>query len=313
MLSFRSRVYSQIRLGEEKKEKRKREMITRLRTSITVLSLLMAGVLLFGLPGGAAAADLEAPEVEVSTPVYFPSDQYSFREGTYKYEISWQGIPAADAELSITREGDLYRVMASARTNSVVDVFYKLRYQAAGSISAEDFSPGILEIDQRENSKVTKASIHFTDEGKISSQLTKTGREPRIYNFDLNNYTLEPLSASLLARSLDWEPGITRSFDTFDGKSRYLITLKCVDELEVTINGKKRKVWEVEPSVTNLNKNEKHDKLRRATMYVTADKYREVLQLVSEVYVGSVVTKLIAFEPREKKAIQLAQNLSSPE
>lgn len=270
----------------------------------------------FGARNTACAKELSADEVRVSTPVYFPSDRHSFREGIFRYEVSWQGIHAADVEITVSKKDEMYEVFVSVETNSFVDVFYKLRYTALGAIAADDFSPGFLLIDQRENSRVTKASLAFSDDGRIRSELSKkkdSGNRFREYDFHPNNFTLEPLSAAFLARSLDWAPGVERQFDTFDGKSRYLISLKCTDERWMKVGGTKRRVWVVEPTVLNLNRQEKAKKLRRAALYVTADEHRDILQITSEVFIGSVKTQLTAFEPALEKPLQVVARRTSQE
>lgn len=262
------------------------------------------------------ADELLADQVDVTTPVYFPEKGHDFREGIFNYEVSWQGIHAADVEITVRRKSEIYEVFIAVETNSFVDVFYKLRYSVLGTIAADDFTPGILLIDQRENSRVTKASLAFADDGRIRSELSKkkdSGNRFREYDFYSNNFTLEPLSAAFLARSLDWAPGVERTFDTFDGKSRYLISLKCTEERWMKVGGKKRRVWVVEPSVINLNKQEKAKKLRRAALYVTADKYRDILQITSEVFVGRVTTKLTGYRPALEKPLQLVARRTAPE
>ncbi|MCI5065082.1 DUF3108 domain-containing protein [bacterium] len=274
----------------------------------------LLGLVLLGAVPFAVAEEIPADQVQVSTPLYFPGDQHRFREGTFTYEIAWQGIPAAEAEISVKQTNGMYEVLIAARTNKVVDVFYKLRYAAAASLSAEDFTPGYLFIDQRENSRVTKASLAFSGDGRVRSHLSKrksSGNQFKDYDFLADNYTLEPLSAAFLARSLDWEVGQEREFDTFDGKSRYLITLRCVDEVEVEVNGQTRPVWIVEPNLRNLTKDEDSKKLKKALLYVTADEHRDILQVKSEVFVGQVTTKLRSFRPLPDSPVQIAQELSS--
>jgi hypothetical protein len=277
-----------------------------------VLFLMFCALVLFLSPQTLLGKELPSDEVEVHTPVYFPSEDLELREGVFSYEVAWQGIPAAEAEVSVSREGAVYEVLVSAKTNSFVDVFYRLRYIAHGSLSAEDFSPGYLFIDQRENSRVTKATVSFTNDGRIRSELLKkkdSGNRITEYDFEADNFTLEPLSAAFLARSLDWEPGVSRSFDTFDAKSRYLVTLTCREKVMIEVNGVSRPVWIIEPEVQNLNKKEKASKLRKAYLYVTADKYRDVLQIKSEVFIGTVTTKLKSYSSDPPESVQLAQNM----
>ncbi len=73
------------------------------------LILFMAVASLF-LAAGTALADKSpdsdkeiAPEdVVVSTPVYRPQrDKIDFPAGIYNYAVTWQGLPAADASISV--------------------------------------------------------------------------------------------------------------------------------------------------------------------------------------------------------------------
>src|SRR5262245_29109594 len=109
---------------------------------------------LLGMPL-AVRAESTADQVDISTPKYRP-DSASFQnpEGTYTYEVSWQGIPAAEAKLSVRQDGLKYIVDSSARTYSAIDLFYKLRYQATGRLSAVDLHPIDATFEQRENSRV---------------------------------------------------------------------------------------------------------------------------------------------------------------
>ena len=168
--------------------------------------------------GAAQAAELTPAEVEIRTPVYAPSGSHEFQQGTYGYEISWQGIPAAEATVKVERVGRQYRLVATAKTLSFVDMFYKLRYRAEGLISAEDYTPRKMIIDQRENSRIKNTKVKFLRNGEIHSVLAKKDGDRKELQFRPGNFTLEPFSAAFLARSLDWTPGQEREFDTFDGK-----------------------------------------------------------------------------------------------
>ena len=55
------------------------------------------------------------------------------------------------------------------------------------------------------------------------------------------------------------------------------------------VNGVDTPVWEIKPHVTKLTASKQNGKLRDATIYVTADSKREILQLKSEVFIGNVL------------------------
>lgn len=258
----------------------------------------------------AQAEELSSAEVIVKTPEYAPESNVNFREGQYVYEVSWQGIPAAEAILDVAQIGTQYRLTAKARSLEFIDIFYKLRYQAEGVISAVNFAPYKTVIHQSENSRVKDTLIEFSKDGEIFSKLENVGKATKTLRFRPDNFTLDPFSASFLARSLSWSPGVTREFDTFDGKSRYLVKLTCTDRIKIKINGSDRDVLVISPEVFNLNKGEKHKKLKKAEMYVTDDRYREVLALNSKVFIGTVKTELKSFSP-STTALQLASTLKN--
>lgn len=249
-------------------------------------------------------ADITPDLVKVSTPIYRPQlDQFEPVMGTYTYDVHWQGIPAATATMQVVRQGESYRLVAKAKTARAIDLFYKLRYHAEGLISMFDLLPSRTVISQRENSKIKDTEIAYLSDGEILSIRRQSDwKEAQIVRFNPENQTLEPFSAAFLARSLDWTPGQVRQFDTFNGKTRYLITLEAIDEVMMNVNGEPRRVWVISPKVENLTA-KRLSKLRDARIYVTADRYREVLKIVSEVFIGSVTAELVSFTPEARPTV----------
>lgn len=250
--------------------------------------------------------DEVAPQfVRVRTPNYLSQvpapEQREFAPqlGTYTFKVGWQGIPAATLTLTTEQQGLYYKVSAAARTYSGIEVFYKLRYRAEGLISALDFSPVRANFFQSENSKERFTEISFLEDNQVHAVLSGSKRKTEVLQFPPFNQMLEPFSAAFLARSLDWAPGVSRSFDTFVGKTRYLITLECVEQSSLRVNGEERPVWVIEPKVLNLTSMKNNGKLRKAQIFVTADSRREVLRISSEVFIGSVAAWLDSFQPAQ--------------
>ena len=242
-------------------------------------------------------------KVKVTTPVYRPAmSEFSPALGTYVYEVAWQGIPAATLTVNVEQEGLRYHIDTEAKTNKAIDVFYKLRYYGEAKISAIDLMPYETYIDSRENKKVKTARISFLENGEILSVRTRNGKQEPLLKFDPNNFTLDPFSAAFLARSLNWKKGETKKFDTFNGKTRYLISLTAEDKVNMKINDQKKDVWVISPKVKKLTETNPKKKLREAKIYVTADSAREILLIASEVFVGTVTTTLKSFTPSTRPA-----------
>ncbi|MCB0310667.1 MAG: DUF3108 domain-containing protein, partial [Bdellovibrionales bacterium] len=258
-----------------------------------------------------AASSQEFKWVQVSTPIYRPEfADFDPARGTYTYQVSWQGIPAAELQVEVDQDDQYYRITVQAKTYSPIDFFYKLRYRSEGVISSYDLMPVKSITEHRENSKLKHTQVSFLENGEILTVQADKNKPPEVHHINSDNFTLDPFSAAFLARSLNWEIGQTRKFDTFNGRSRYLVSLTAESKSTLKVNGVEREVWVVVPKVEYLNKKQKQQKLRSAKIYVSADKSREILQIVSEVFVGSVKTKMTAFTPAQSPApkIRVARN-----
>jgi len=258
-------------------------------------------VLAVALLANCAYADIPANEVKITTPVYH-ADTAAFKPplGIYEYSVKWNGLGAARIWLNVDKIGMYYQVSTVVKTNSVVDILYKLRYVASGVLSSVDLLPVRSVMESKENSKEKKSEVIFLPNGDIKSTYWRKGRGTQEQNFDPGNFMLDPFSVAFMARSLSWKKGDSRQFDTYNGKSRYLITFTALGETKIEVNGKDRDVWVISPKVQKLTKKNPKKKLREAKIYITTDEKREILKIVSEVFIGSVTIKLVSFTPSPK-------------
>ena len=242
--------------------------------------------------------ETELGKLDVSTPAYSISpSEFAPPLGKYTFSTSWQGIPAATSTISVEQDGLTYKITASAKSVRAIDLFYKLRFQGEGTLSAVDMRPMHSFLKAAENSKVKTAKLTFDGNGTIHSVRERTNREREEIDFRSNNLTLDPFAAIFIARGLEWEVGKTHKFDVFNGKTRYLISLTAEDLTTAMVNGERVKVWVITPGVNQLPEATPHKKLKAAKIYVTADNRREILMITSEVFIGTVTTELVEFIP----------------
>jgi len=280
-----------------------------LSVGLLFMALISAACVYADDSSSTKAPVVEADTLVVKTPAYRPEDpDFKPALGTYSYTTSWEGIPAATLTVSISHEGNNYRVISTAKTVRAIDLFYKLRYRGEGLVMADDFRPVKSIFNQTENSKEKFTQITYMEDGEILSVRSEKGKDAKVLRFNPHNMTLDPFSASLLARSLNWEIGQTREFDTFNGKSRYLLSLTAEDKVKMKVNGEDKDVWIIVPKVKNLTAKSADKKLRSAKIYVTADNSRDVLKIVSSVFIGSVTTRLDGFEPEAMAGTQMAKD-----
>ncbi|RJP89598.1 MAG: DUF3108 domain-containing protein [Desulfobacteraceae bacterium] len=256
------------------------------------------------------AQSIPPGQVKITTPAYSPSLSFKPQMGIYAYSVSWNGIPAASAELEVTRNGDNYELKARARTAKAIDIIYKLRYHSETVISAKTLKPKHSVSVTKANSREKRTELDFLPNGEIHSiQKDKKGGQETL-QFDPDNLTLDPYSAGFLALSQDWKAGDKRQFDTFNGKHRYLIELTALEETEIEVNGKIRKAVVIRPTVKKLTTTDPDPKkLREARIYISTDDSREILKISSDVFIGSVNTDLESFTPAGAPGAKPAMNL----
>jgi hypothetical protein len=241
---------------------------------------------------------LALSEIKVSTPRYRPDKAITPRLGIFSYNVSWEGISVASATLQTYHNGDKKIVAVTAKSTRFIDLLYKLRYFAQGEMHIKTLEPITTYINHRENSRQRITNTTFASDGFISSIIDKVNKNERqSHNFTSNNQTFDPFSSSAMAQVLNWQIGQKRDFDVFDGKNRYLITLLCKKKDYRYIQGVKTPVITFEPQVIDKNNNEKVSKLRRATISFTDDEYRDLVELDSDVFIGSIKTSLKSYKP----------------
>lgn len=276
----------------------------RLRVALSAIHwLVLLAAIVFLQAGPVAADEIPPEEVEIVTPVYAPEPGFfEPKFGTYTYSVSWQGIPAGSLEMNLARQNDYYRVRASARTNRFVSMFYKLRFSTEALVSATTLHPKTSVYNNRENDRSENTKINFLPDGKIHSVHEDRRGRKNERRFEPNNFTLDPFSAVFLALSLRWEVGDTRQFDTFTGKGRYLVELTAIEKTSIQVQGAWQEAIVISPRVRNLTDTDSFDdddRLHEARIYVSTEPSREILRISSDVFVGTVNTRMVSFTPAE--------------
>ena len=150
------------------------------------------------------------------------------------------------------------------------------------------------------NSKTKSREVIFSKEGNITGKLWKNDKEvlDEEHDFHSENLTLDPITAGIFARTLPIKAiGDEFSFDVFNGKHRFLVTLKVAARQRINVAGQSYDAFKVEPSAKKLTDTEGEKRLRYAAIWVSDDDRRDVLKLESKVLLGSISAELAKYEP----------------
>ncbi len=263
------------------------------------LLVCFLAVYLFSILGSYALADSLAPgDVEVKT-VFYPPAIDGLPVGEYLYDISWQGIPVAQATVSVRKykisDKEYYYTEASVGTAKGLSWIYKLRHISESLFETKTFKPLSFSSHDIERSKQRYRKMTYKDNGVVHSEYWKNAELKQEYDFNPNNLMFDPISAAFMARSVELEPGKEVTVDVYNAKERYLITF-VVDSIEtIEVNGVSRKAFKVIPSVQKLLNPKSKRRLKSATLWIAADDTRDVLKLSSKVWIGSINSTLEGF------------------
>lgn len=231
------------------------------------------------------------------------------RLGTYYYTIELNGITIGNASITISDDKDLYRMDFEARTNKAIDRIYKVRYSGQSTMDPDPLSSVETKILQRVRSTNKDISIQFQDNGTIraTEEESKGGKlvDNDVREVRAESLTLDPFSATYLIRSFDWGVGIGHKINIFNGKNIYEWKLTCNDTAVVDIEGRKRTVWVIGQEYRKLDDKDQKEQPKvqsGATLYISADEFKDVLKLEVNRSMGHFYAFLDRFEPAQGSA-----------
>jgi hypothetical protein len=264
---------------------------------LTIAMLIAAWTQAVHAMGEAAAPARPAPPVLTDT-------DFKPKLGTYYYCFEFNSMNIGTACIAIQHEGDLYTMNVNARTSSKIDYLYKIRYQGRSTLDTDPLAPKVTTISQTVKSKEKDLIIRFQGDGSIQTSETVTvsgeydnSDQRRIHP---ERFTVDPFSATYLARGYEWKVGAEQTFDVYTGKKRYELHLKCVDKTLLDMNGSRRAAWVIVPSGRCLDDSKPADPKKKPAdikIYLSADDSKDVLRVEATHTMGTFLVYLDRFDP----------------
>ncbi|MBI1814477.1 MAG: DUF3108 domain-containing protein [Deltaproteobacteria bacterium] len=213
--------------------------------------------------------------------------------GRLDYRLSWNGIPAAHATVSINQDEagpePRYRVEATAQTSWLVDLLWSLRARVTSIFAGDDLTPQGFRYDREVNHEHSLTEVTFDQSSLASLATTGTyyhGGHTTVLDVQ-DADVLDPITTIFRALAQPVRIGDTMRYEVFTGEARYRVELSVAGEETITVPAGTFKTWRVEPQVwkigTGLDR-----RLRRATVWVSQAPVRAVVRIRSEVFIGAV-------------------------
>ena len=245
------------------------------------------------------SASIPPGEITSTTPVYDLAGNVQTVNERWSYSFSWGAIPVghvtiSGSELEIDGERRL-GVHATGKTNSFIDLLWKYRLNAVGSIRLEPFGPGAFYSAEQERAKQKFTTIEFAPDQTIRSSRRK-GDRLQEYEFKASN-TFDFLSTTWLLLNLEYEIGQVYKVDTLTGTSRYLVNLEVADLDTIEAGGKQVQAYRLVATTSELtDPDETEHKHRGTSIWVTAERPRRLLKAEAKTFWGAIHLQLTKIE-----------------
>lgn len=212
------------------------------------------------------------------------------------YQASWNGIPVASAVVdakTVWIEGRRYYwVTVEARTWKYLELIWRMRDSIESVFEAETLHPRRFVFHQSENRKRIDTTAVFDPANQKWAVRRQQGAKLKQFEF-VSPHTFDPISASYLARTLNVGVGDTLQLEVFGGKSRYLLQLDIVGAERIALRGGEVDALKVIPRVQNVNQSGYAERLRQATVWISADQMKRPLKVVSQAFLGAVTIEMV--------------------
>jgi len=263
--------------------------------------------ILIGLPTDPAIADVEVhPPPDIALPRYdIVRSGYAVGE-VLRFEFGWQGIPAAQGEVvtDMPGSGQAGKIVVSGKawTKPWLRWLWDMRDHITAVFSVPELEPVQYRLWQQENADRIETRLTFDTATRVAYGTRVKNGKRRVRAFPYQQ-SYDPVSAVMVLRSVNLTVGEEMVAEVLTGKSRYLAKINVVALETVSIGATEYPAYRLEPRFEKIlapGARPQPPKVRRMTVWISADERRLPLRIESEVFVGAVYCELVAWERRER-------------
>ncbi|MBT0663458.1 DUF3108 domain-containing protein [Geobacter pelophilus] len=207
------------------------------------------------------------------------------------YRLSWSGIPVGTATQEIVDEGEVRRVVSTAKSNEWLSAFFPVNDRTDSFTTKEEPFPGksyYFRMQIREGRRARDREITFDQAGRKAVYHDLMGTERVEVPIVENTYDI--YSSFLHARFLDLQVGKPVYLHVLDGKELQRIEIRVLRKERVSTPVGEFDTIAIEPMVKPEGVFEGK---KGAVIWLTDDHRRIPVKAQTKVKVGSVTALLI--------------------
>ena len=225
------------------------------------------------------------------------------------YVLRWGIFPAGEATLEVhdmdNIEGvDAYHFVMTARSNSFIDAFFKVRDRIDSYADAGMNHSLYYKKDQKEGKTRRDIRVDF-DWEKNESTYSNFDTDTKVVSQKPGSF--DPLSAFYFTRMLDLQEGKEFEQPVTDGKRTMIGILRVTGRKKITVAAGTFDTLIVEPDLQNVEGLFSKKQRARTKLWITNDERRLLVKMKSKVMVGSFIAELVAVEGHNSLEISSLQ------
>ena len=206
------------------------------------------------------------------------------------FSLSWTGIPVGIATQEIVDEGEVRRIVSTARSNDWLSTFFPVDDRTESILEKSGPFPGkprTFKMLFKEGSRVRDREISFNAAGRTAHYHDrKNGKQLSIA---LEPDTFDIYSSFYYVRHQPLEPGKSLYINVLDSKKLHRIEVRVLQRERITVPAGDFNTIKIEPMVKPVGVFEGK---RGAYIWLTDDERRIPVKAQTKVTVGSVTAVL---------------------
>jgi hypothetical protein len=220
------------------------------------------------------------------------------------YRFGWSGITAAEADVHLTREGDLVKTKANGGTVGLARALFRLDLEHECLSHRSTLLPKHIVQDEKYSSEDVKTTIDFNSKATTSVRDVTPAKEPPksrtiefapIFSFETAYFWL---------RSQPLTEGEKEVMVVYANNAAYLATLQVVGREKIRIGDTEYNAIKVNLSFKSIDQHLKlktYKRFKSGRGWISDDNYRIPLRVEADIFVGYVFAELEKFEPGAQK------------
>jgi Protein of unknown function (DUF3108) len=233
---------------------------------------------------------------DLNVPRYTPGPS-TFREGeTLVYDVSWVGIPAAEAQISLDyskARPQMWTGQMWITTSSGADLLYRMRDYFRENFQRDSLQPDDMYILQHEKQRRDEWRVAFDHNARLVTAVKRNSHGRTWIKHFSGGDPNGPFSAAMLALSQPLKVGETYTLDVFSGGNRYVFQFKVVTREQITTTLGTFDTIRIEPSVLWLSEGSFRSQASETTVWVTDDSRHLPIRISCAVFIGNVTADLV--------------------